>query len=67
MTPNSHAVRRSQNIVMAGYSVKQSKIKPIRRPRAGVQNSIRIISIMELKTKLYQIVNMIFYHFRRPV
>jgi hypothetical protein len=67
MTPNSHAVRRSRNIVMAGYSVKQSKIKPIRRPRAGVQNSIRIIVLMEVEVYLNQMVNMHFYQFCCPV
>ena len=30
-------------------------------------NAIRIISIMELKHLLYQIVNVHFYHFRRRV
>ncbi len=57
----------AKNIVMAGYGVNQSKIKPTRRPRAEVQNSIRIMLIMELKHLLYQIVNVHFYHFRRRV
>jgi hypothetical protein len=52
---------------MTAVGAEQPKIKPTRHPRAGVQNSIRIMLIMELKDQLYQIVNAYLYQFRRPV